>query len=145
MTFVQMIEFAAVMTTALALVPAMAHVLELPNKIHMQREEYLNAQRLYRGWQFVGIAVVAALISTILLLRTSSGQDVVFSSIAVLSVLATQVVFWVFTFPVNRRTRNWTAVPTDWQVLRDRWEYSHATSAVFNLLALICVTRAVLN
>jgi hypothetical protein len=142
MTSNQLIEFAAVITTALALVPAMAHVLELPNKIHMQREDYLNAQRLYRGWQFVGIAVIAALVSTILLLWTSRAEQYPFALIAVISVAATQVIFWVFTFPVNKRTRNWTETPGDWEVLRRRWEYSHATSAAFNLLAFVCAAWA---
>jgi hypothetical protein len=139
------IEFAAVITTALALVPGMAHVLELPNKIHMRREDYMNAQRLYRGWQFVGIAVIAALISTILLLRISSANQFRFALIAVLLVLATQVVFWVFTFPVNRRTRNWTEAPGNWEALRKRWEYSHAGAAALNLLALACVTWVALQ
>ena len=141
----QAIEFAAVLTTALALVPGMAHVLELPNKIHMRREDYVNAQRLYRGWQFVGIVVIAALISTILLLRLASADQFYLELVGVLSVLATQIIFWVFTFPVNRRTRNWTETPNNWEVLRRRWEYSHATSAALNLLALICVTWAALK
>jgi hypothetical protein len=145
MASAQTIEFAAIMTTALALVPGMAHVLELPNKIRMRREDYMNAQRLYRGWQFVGIAVIAALISTILLLRTASADQFRLALAGVLSVLATQIVFWVFTFPVNRRTRNWTEAPKNWEALRKRWEYSHVTSAALNLMALICVTWAALQ
>jgi uncharacterized membrane protein len=145
MTGTRAIEFAAVLTTALALVPAMAHALELPNKIRMEREDYLNAQRLYRGWQFVGIAVVAALISTGLLLRISGSLEFTWSLVAVLSVAATQIVFWVFTFPVNRRTRNWTEAPANWRALRARWEFSHAGSAALNLLALICVALVVVN
>ena len=145
MTGTRAIEFAAVLTTALAMAPAMAHALELPNKIRMNREDYLNAQRLYRGWQFVGGAVIAALIATVLLLRTSSRGELFFSLLAVLSVLATQLVFWVITFPVNRRTRNWTHAPEDWQALRARWEYSHAASAALNVLALVGVTVTVVN
>jgi hypothetical protein len=145
MTGTRAIEFAAVLTTALAMAPAMAHALELPNKIRMNREDYLNAQRLYRGWQFVGVAVIAALIATVLLLRTSSRGELFFSLLAVLSVLATQLVFWVITFPVNRRTRNWTHAPEDWQALRARWEYSHAASAALNVLALVGVTVTVVN
>jgi hypothetical protein len=145
MTGTRAIEFAAVLTTALALAPAMAHALELPNKIRMEREDYLNAQRLYRGWQFVGIAVIAALVSTILLLRATSNREFLVSLVAVLSVVATQVVFWVFAFPVNRRTRNWTHAPENWRSLRARWELSHAVSAALNLLALVSVALAVVN
>lgn len=145
MTGTPAIEIAAVLTTALAMVPAMAHALELPNKIRMERDDYLNAQRLYRGWQFVGIAVIAALIATVLLLRVSGSGQFLFSLLAFLSVLGTQVVFWSFTFPVNRRTRNWTHAPADWRELRARWEYSHAASAALNVLALVGVTLAVVN
>jgi hypothetical protein len=145
MTGTRVIELAAVLTTALAMAPAMAHALELPNKIRMNREDYLNAQRLYRGWQFVGIAVIAALIATVLLLRASSSGKFFSSLLAVLSVLATQLVFWVFTFPVNRRTRNWTHAPENWRALRARWEYSHAASAALNVLALVSVTVTVVN
>jgi len=60
-------------------------------------------------------------------------------------VLATQVVFWLITFPVNRRTRNWTAVADDWIRLRNRWEYSHAASAMLNLGAVVNVIIAVLS
>jgi hypothetical protein len=55
--------------------------------------------------------------------------------VAFLCIAATQVVFWVFTFPVNRTTGNWTQAPAQWEALRRKWEYSHATSAVLNLLA----------
>ena len=62
-----------------------------------------------------------------------------------MAVLATQLVFWVFTFPVNRYTRNWRDAPReDWRRLRDRWELSHAVSALLNFIALVCVAVAIL-
>ena len=60
------------------------------------------------------------------------------------SVLVTQVIFWMFTFPVNQQTRNWTTLPLNWEALRERWEYSHATAAVFDLIAFVAVVLAVL-
>ena len=42
--------FVALMATALALGGALAHALELPNKIGMSREDYSIAQQLYAGW-----------------------------------------------------------------------------------------------
>ena len=42
--------FVALMATALALGGALAHALELPNKIGMSREDYFIAQQLYAGW-----------------------------------------------------------------------------------------------
>lgn len=140
-----LIEFLAIVLTALALVPAAAHVMELPNKLSMTREAYLIVQRIYRGWNLIGIVVIAALIATLVLMLSVDGSAFVPALIAFLAIAATQVVFWVFTFPVNRLTRNWTRAPDDWQKLRDRWELSHAASAVLNFIAVVSVTIAVVR
>jgi len=63
---------------------------------------------------------------------------------AFLCIAGTQVVFWTFTYPANQLTNNWTALPEDWMTLRKQWEYSHATSAVLNLLALTALILSVL-
>jgi hypothetical protein len=42
--------FVALLATALALGGALAHALELPNKIGMVREHYFIVQRAYDGW-----------------------------------------------------------------------------------------------
>jgi hypothetical protein len=55
---------------------------------------------------------------------------------------ASLVVFFVWTFPTNQATANWTVVPENWQELRRQWEYSHAAGAALNLLALGAVTAA---
>lgn len=52
---------------ALALAPAMAHLLELPNKINLSREDYLKVQQIYRGWALLGFVVVGAFLSTLAL------------------------------------------------------------------------------
>jgi hypothetical protein len=140
-TALRIAQFAAILTTALALVPGAAHALELRNKLRLARIDYLVAQRIYRGWELVGIVVVAALVSTIWLAWMSSETA---AWLAAALIVGTQVVFWTATFPVNRRTRNWTRISDDWGALRRRWEFSHATSAALNLGALVCVVLAVL-
>jgi hypothetical protein len=42
--------FIALMATALALGAALAHALELPNKIVLSRDDYFVVQKAYRGW-----------------------------------------------------------------------------------------------
>jgi hypothetical protein len=61
------IYFASLLFAGLALAPAMAHLLELPNKIDLTGEDYLVVQRNYRGWALLGVVVVAALLSTLAL------------------------------------------------------------------------------
>jgi hypothetical protein len=142
-----LVSFVAIFFSGLALVPAAAHAMELPNKIHLARDEYMVAQKLYRGWQRVAPVVVLALVSTAALAaqaRTAGPAPEAASIVALLCIAATQVVFWTFTFPVNRATRNWTKAPSDWEALRRKWEYSHAASAALNLVAFVAAVLAVL-
>jgi hypothetical protein len=49
---------------ALALVPAGAHVAELPNEMTLSADEYLTVQQIYRGSALFGFVVFGALSST---------------------------------------------------------------------------------
>jgi hypothetical protein len=60
-------RFMALLFTVLALAPALAHVLELPNKIGFSRDDYLTVQRIHRGWVFLGFVVMGALLSNLIL------------------------------------------------------------------------------
>jgi hypothetical protein len=136
-----MVWVASLLLATLAMLPAAAHLLELPNKIRLSGKEYLTAQRLYRGWALAGIVVVAALLSTLMLLFMLREWPTAFALawVAFLCIAGTQLVFWTFTYPVNRMTANWTFLPGDWPELRKRWEYSHAASAILNLIALVAL------
>lgn len=134
----------ALVLTAVALVPAAAHVLELPNKLPLEREAYLIVQQVYRGWSRLGAVVIAALAATLWLAVVADDASEVPATLAFLAILMTQVVFWIFTFPVNQRTRNWTEAPEDWEALRDRWEISHAANALLSFIAFVCVALAIL-
>ena len=61
------IYFIAFFFVAVALGPALAHLLELPNKINLARDEYLTVQQNYRGWALLGNVVAGALLSTLAL------------------------------------------------------------------------------
>jgi hypothetical protein len=60
-------RFFSLLFAALALAPALAHLLELPNKIGLSRDNYLVVQQIYRGWALLGIVVLGALLSTLIL------------------------------------------------------------------------------
>lgn len=134
-------RFASLLFAALALAPALAHLLELPNKMGLSREDYLTVQQIYRGWAWLGFVVAAALLSTLTLtiMVRHESREFVLALVALLCIVATQVVFWTFTFPANQQTGNWTVMPADWTRLRAQWEYSHAASAALNLAALIAL------
>ena len=142
----QIVRFFSLVFVGLELAPALAHVLQLPHKMDLSGADYLRVQQLYAGWSLLGFVVMAALVSTLaltILVRTRLRQFVL-ACVAFGSVLVTQVIFWMFTFPVNQQTRNWTTLPLNWEALRERWEYSHATAAVFDLIAFVAVVLAVL-
>lgn len=140
------IYFIALFFVAVALGPALAHLLELPNKINLSREEYLTVQQIYRGWALLGIVVFGALLSTLALTITLRHQRnaFIFALIAFLCIVGTQIVFWTYTYPANQATNNWTMLPENWSDLRRQWEYSHATSAGLNLIALVAMILSVL-
>jgi hypothetical protein len=140
------LKFLAIVLCALALVPGGAHVMELPNKINLSSERYATVQQLYRGWALSGVLVIAALLATLGLALALRGEEgFVAAVIAFLCIAGTQAVFWSSTYPVNAATQNWTVLPENWQQLRVRWEYSHAASALLNLIALIASTAAALR
>jgi hypothetical protein len=139
-------SFASIFFTALALGGAMAHLYELPNKINFTANDYLTVQQIYRGWSLLGIAVFGALASTLVLAILVRKQGTVFKMVllALLCIIATQIIFWIFTYPANQQTKNWTILPSNWMELRSRWEYSHAAGAVLNLAALSALTLSML-
>jgi len=143
---VKILRFVALLFDALALAPALAHAMELPNKINLSREDYLTVQQIYRGWNRLAVVVIGALSSNLVLaaLERTKSRTWALNMIAFLCLVGTQVVFWRYTYPVNQQTHNWTVLPEQWQELRKQWEYSHATSAGLNLIALITLTLSVL-
>ena len=139
--------FASLLLAALALVPAGAHLLELPNKIDLNASEYLTVQQVYRGWAFAGAFVFGALAGTALLAFQLRWQRrlLIPVLIALGCLVATQVVFWTLNFPANQQTQNWVTLPANWEELRQRWEWGHAASAAFNLCALIALLVATMR
>jgi hypothetical protein len=139
--------FSSIACVALALVPAGAHLAELRHKFRLSAHDYLVVQQLYAGWSLFGAVVSGALLSTGVLAVLVRREPRLLTAIvlAFLCILATQIVFRVYTQPVNRATRNWTVLPENWMQLRNQWEYSHAASAVLNLIALFALLYAAVS
>lgn len=137
----------AILCTAVAFAAGLAHAMSLPHKIDLSRENYLRAQQLYAGWALLGIAIVIALIANAMLaFLLKSGTGAFYATLAAVACIVLGLaVFFVFTFPANRATQNWTVLPDDWQALRTRWEYSHLCAAVLYAGALAAEVLAVLG
>ena len=135
------LRFAAIVLTALALVPAGAHLFEMPSKLALDRDAYFTVQAIYRGWALFGIALFGALAANlalgVALLRSGPLSWPAFAAAGLIA--ATLAIFFTWTFPANQATQNWTTMPENWEALRRIWEYAHATNAVLTFLALCLV------
>jgi hypothetical protein len=134
-----------IVSVALYLVPTGAHLFELPGKMPMSPTDYMAVQTIYTGWALFGIVIFAAMLLTLLhaILRRGERVVLLLSLAALLCFVATQVVFWMFTYPMNVASSNWTVTPDHFETARRQWEYSHAASAALTFLALLAITSAV--
>ena len=139
--------FVALLASALALGAGLAHAYELPNKLLLSREDYLVVQRIYSGWNriagIIGLQLVALL--TAIYLHRDQRNVFWWTVLAFLGIALAQVVFWLYTFPANQATLDWTVTPANWQLLRDQWEFSHMGAALLQLMAFMALCSAVLS
>lgn len=146
----------------LAMVPALAHALELPGKLRLGRDAYFAVQPIYYpGFTIAGLAEPVAIVLTlVLLVATPRGSpEFGWTLAALLALVAMHAVYWLFTHPVNKfwmrgeklggagrgffSVGGSNAASVDWKTLRDRWEYSHVARATLAFLGFIALLIAV--
>jgi hypothetical protein len=144
---IKTVQFLSIVVTALALVPGGAHLLELSNKLHLDKSAYITVQQIYRGWALLGIILIAAVLMNLVLAFLSRGQTapMVWAIGSALLLGATLVAFFLWIYPVNQATSNWSVAADDWETMRRQWEYSHAGNAILTLLALCATTVSSLS
>ncbi len=138
--------FLSILFTAVAMAAGFAHLFAWPNKLHLSREDYVTVQQISRGWALLGLAVMGARISTLLrTVRVREDPRVFYLTLtATLCIALSLCVFFLFTYPANQETNNWTNLPDNWQELRRQWEYSHAVGAGLYFIALTALTLSTL-
>jgi hypothetical protein len=131
----------------IALVPAGAHLFELPNKIGLPQDQYFIVQQIYRGWALFGSilfgALGASLALTILLRRHGAAFWLALAGFTLIA--ATLAIFFTWTYPANQATSNWTVAPPNWAELRVQWEYAHAANAVLTFAAFCLIALSALS
>jgi len=139
--------FVALFATSLALGAALAHALELANKIGMTRDDYFIVQRIYAGWNQLAYLLAIQLIGIVSVMWLHRSDTRVFwpAAVALGCLVAAQAIFWIWTFPANQATSNWTVKPGDWSRLRWQWEYSHLAGAALQTIAMASLIIAVLR
>lgn len=143
---IAIVQVLAITLVAIVLVPAGSHLFSLISKMRLSPEQYMVAQRAYDAWALFGVAIFGALLATAwhAYLMRGNSTAVLLSLTSFLCLVGTQVVFWIYTYPMNVATQNWTVLPDQFEAVRRQWEYSHAVGAVLVFAALIAIILAVL-
>lgn len=162
------LQILTILVVAVAMALALAHVLELPGKMRLSKEDYLTVQGIYYpGFTIGGASEPLGALLLLLLLFLTPANTLAFwlSAAAFAAMVAMHAVFWLLVQPVNNfwlkdaelkgmgagffshdpfgGHRIEVAVKPDWTMLRDRWEWSHAVRAALGLLAFILLVTAV--
>jgi hypothetical protein len=105
-------------------------------------------QNIYRGWDLFGIVLIGSLVANLvlaLMLRRRGGASFILALLAFGAIVLMLAIFFVWTFPANQATNNWTTIPDHWEQLREQWEYSHAVNAVIAFVAFCSLTCSALT
>jgi hypothetical protein len=151
----RLLQITTLVLAAVAMALSLAHALELPGKMRLDRETYLAVQKIYYpGFTVGGIAEPVGLIALLALLALTPFASTRFAwTLAAFAALAvTHAIYWFVTHPVNNV---WTSdihltgmgaaffslfaadITGDWSKLRDIWEYSHLARSVFAMLGFV--------
>jgi hypothetical protein len=101
---VRFVEIVAVILVAITMALTLAHALEFPGKLRLDREQYFAVQTIYYpgftiggGAEILGIVVLALL----LYLTPFGGARFLWTLSALALLVAVHGIYWVFTHPVN--------------------------------------------
>jgi hypothetical protein len=144
-------RFVTIMLTALSLGASLAHLLEMPAKLGYDGALWLKLlQTLYpAGFGTVGaVGEVGAPIAAVLLVFLVRGRRPAFAwtLFGALCLAAAHAAFWLWVAPVNSTMVPLTpeTLPANWMELRNQWEYTHATRAVIQFIALAALVLSII-
>lgn len=162
------LQVVTVFLVAVAMSLSLAHALELPGKMRLEKETYIAVQTIYYpGFTFGGLGEGLGMLATFALLLITPSDRPAFWWIltALVALVAMHVVYWVITHPVNKfwlkdmrlkgagqgffsldpmkQGASSDDSSEGWRKLRDRWEYSHVLRAALSVIALIALIIAI--
>jgi hypothetical protein len=142
----RLVQFPAMMLTALALVPSGAHLAALPNRWRWRRQPISSTSRpmLDGPLRHCPVRRFDSEYGAAIVLR-KLGRSFRYALASFCLLLPTLPSSLRLDLPDNQATNNWTVVPKNWNAVRIQWEYSHAANAVVRFAALVCVVMAVLR
>jgi hypothetical protein len=145
-------RFSSMMAAAMTMSAAVAHLMELPAKMHYEPPLYVRLHRtLYPTFgKTAGPAEAVAVASTAALawmVRRERRRSSRLTVAAAGCLAAAHGIFWGVVQPANVEMMRWPldAIPQDWANWRNRWEYGHAVRAGLVTAALAALTWSVLR
>lgn len=135
----------AIALTAIILVPSGAHLFELPGKIGLEQGAYFTVQGIYAGWSLFAVPIFAAILANGALFFVARRHHPSSAWLALGSgglITINLVIFFIWVFPANQATQNWTTQPENWELLRQQWEYGHAANAFIVFAAFLMTALA---
>lgn len=145
-------RFSAIMSTAMTMSAAVAHLMELPGKLRYEPPLYVRLHRtLYPTFgKTAGPAEAFAVGATGVLAWITyrrRGRSFGPTAVAASCLTAAHAVFWSVVQPANVTMMRWPldAIPEGWARWRNRWEYGHAVRAGLVTTALGALTWSVLR
>lgn len=153
------LQVVTTMLVALAAVTSVAHALELPGKLRLDRDTCGAVQPIYYpGFTFAGFAEPGAIIvlAALLLLTPAGTLPFWLVLLAFAGMLIVHAIYWLLIHPVNNfwvADRPMSAAGAsffafgarrqggrpNWTELRDRWEYSHLARAILTSVSLLAL------
>jgi hypothetical protein len=148
------------MLVSVAMGLSLAHALELPGKLRLNREAYLAVQTIYYpGFTFGGLVgeVGGMIVLCALLFLTPYGSERFWWIAAAFGFfVSAHAVYWLVTHPVNNFWVKdvdmarfggmffslFSGKGSDWIQMRNVWEYSHVVRACLTMASLMSMTVA---
>ena len=152
------LQVLAIMLAAITMALSLAHALEFPGKLRLDKEQYLAVQPIYYpGFTIGGFAEVAVIVAVLVLLILTPVGTTEFWLVggALAALIIVQVIFWTKTQPVNSFWLEQTELsgfakgffqtgggntPRDWIAARDQWERSHILRAIAATTGLLLLS-----
>jgi hypothetical protein len=164
------LEVVAVALVSIAMALAVAHALEFPGKMRLDKQTYLAVQPIYYPGFTIGAGIgegggIGPTLILLLLTPSQRPSSFGWTLAAFVALLLMHASYWVFTHPLNKFWLKGQALAgfsggfirfdpmkretpdvsraDDWERIRDRWEYSHIVRAVLAGISLVLLVIAV--
>src|SRR5215831_7331295 len=156
-----MLQVVTVFLVAVTMSLVLAHALQLPGKMRLNKETYIVQTIYYPGFTYGGFGEGLGMLATFILPFTTPPHRPAFwlTVTAFAALVGMHAVDWIFTHPVNKFWMKDTQLEgaaggflsldpmkqgaasedagEDWRKLRARWEYLHLVQAIFAVIAFV--------